>query len=191
VLLASTIAHAVREGIARAAFELRPDVATALAQAMETERSERGRSVLAQLIESSRIASDDRAVMSDTAAWVRIELGSEETLTGNVQTEVDATVADVYRSASLRMSLVRDALLDRSNTGDNTPAFIDIVWRPGTGASVSVMLKGGGSDNASRVSMLTPEEGFEESSEPCLRPSEDRGGACPPLHRRGIATSTR
>jgi len=184
VLRASLIAEAVRDGVTRAACELRPDVASALAAAAVTERSERGRAVLGQLLANAELAAREAVpVCQDTGTvWVRLELGSEETLTGNVQSEVDAAVARAFREAGLRMSLVRDGLLDRSNTGDNTPAFVDVVWRPGTGATVHVMLKGGGSDNASRVEMLAPEAGFEGVRRVVLETVEARAtGACPPL----------
>jgi len=184
VLSASAIGDAVREAVARAACELRPDVAAALVDAAKRERSSRGRAVLAQLVENARIGSEDRVpICQDTGTvWVRIELGSEETLTGNVATEINAAVGSAYRDAGLRMSLVRDALLDRTNTGDNTPAFVDLSWRPGTGATVHVMLKGGGSDNASRIAMLTPDEGFEGVKRLVVETVEATAtGACPPL----------
>lgn len=80
------------------------------------------------------------------------------------------------------MSLVRDGLLDRTNTGDNTPAFVDVVWRPGTGATVHVLLKGGGSDNASRIEMLSPDAGFEGVKRVVLETVEAKAtSACPPL----------
>lgn len=137
-----------------------------------------------QLVANARIAETDRVpVCQDTGSvWVRIELGSEEMLTGNVLTEVNAAVSAAYRDSGLRMSMVRDALLDRTNTGDNTPAFVDVVWRPGTGATVQVMLKGGGSDNASRVEMLTPDDGFSGVKRLVLETvSAKATGACPPL----------
>jgi len=184
VLSATDIATAVRDAIPRIAVELRPDVAAALESAASRERSERGRAVLGQLMTSASIAARDRVpICQDTGTvWVRIELGSEETLTGNVQTEVNAAVAAAYRDAGLRMSLVFDALLERTNTGDNTPAFVDLVWRPGTGATVHVMLKGGGSDNASRIEMLSPDAGFEGIKRVVLETVEAKAsGACPPL----------
>jgi len=184
VLRASSIADAVREGVVRAGSELRPDVARALTAAAASERSPRGRAVLDQLTSNAELAARERVpVCQDTGTvWVRIEVGSEETLTGNVQSEIDAAVARAYREAGLRMSLVRDGLLDRANTGDNTPAFVDLTWRPGTGATVHVMLKGGGSDNASRVEMLAPDAGFEGVKRVVLETVEARAtGACPPL----------
>jgi tartrate/fumarate subfamily iron-sulfur-dependent hydro-lyase alpha chain len=80
------------------------------------------------------------------------------------------------------MSVVADALWDRTNTGDNTPAFVDVAWRPGTGATVHVMLKGGGSDNASRIEMLSPDAGVDGIVRLVLETVEARAtGACPPL----------
>lgn len=184
MLEAGRIAEVVRELVPKAACELRPDVLRALAAAAGAERSERGRAVLDQLIANAGIAADDRVpVCQDTGTvWVRVEIGAESTLRGDLQAAVDAAVAAAYRDAGLRMSVVRDALVDRTNTGDNTPAFVDVAWREGTGATVHVMLKGGGSDNASRVEMLTPDAGFEGVERVVLETVRAKAtGACPPL----------
>ncbi len=184
MLTADSIAAAVSEAVLRAAFSLRDDVTAALTAASLTERSERGRAVLAQLLDNARIAeSDSVPLCQDTGTvWVRVEIGAEEVLAGDVQAAVDGAVAGAYREAGLRMSLARDALLDRTNTGDNTPALIDVTWRRGTGATVSVMLKGGGSDNASRVEMLSPDAGFAGVERVVLETVNAKAtGACPPL----------
>lgn len=170
--------------VPRAACDLRPDVADALRRAAVTERSARGRAVLAQLVENAAIAERDAVpVCQDTGTvWVSVSLGRDETLSGDVQAAVDAAVADAYREAGLRMSLVRDALVDRVNTGDNTPAFLDMSWREGAGATVTVMLKGGGSDNASRVVMLAPGDGLGGVERVVLETVREKAtGACPPL----------
>ncbi len=184
MLSASAIAEAVREALPRIACTLREDVAAAISSAALVERSPRGRVVLEQLVDNAHIAASQLVpVCQDTGTvWVRVEVGGDECLCGDVLAQVNAAVADAYRDARLRMSLVADALLDRSNTGDNTPAFVDIAWRPGTGATVHVMLKGGGSDNASRVEMLAPDAGFEAIKQVVLETVETRAtGACPPL----------
>lgn len=184
MLTAAQIGEAVRAALPRIACSLRPDVEAALIAASGSERSPRARAVLEQLRANAELAAAESVpVCQDTGSvWVRVELGSEEVLTGNVQTEVDAAVASAYRDARLRMSMVRDGLLDRTNTGDNTPAFVDVVWRPGTGALVHVMLKGGGSDNASRIEMLAPDAGFAGVRELVLETVRAKAtGACPPL----------
>lgn len=186
MLKASQIADAVRAAIPDAADSLRPDALVALKAAALTERSPRGRAVLAQLLENAAIAQSDRVPLcQDTGTvWVRVELGVEECLCGDLQSEIDAAVAAAFRDAKLRMSVVRDALFDRTNTGTNTPAFIEVVTaaRPGRGATVHVMLKGGGSDNASRIEMLPPSAGIEGVARVVLETVEARAtGACPPL----------
>jgi fumarate hydratase subunit alpha len=175
VLNASQIAEAVRDAIPRVADSLRPDALAALRLAAENERSPRGRAVLEQLLENAQIAERDSVPLcQDTGTvWVRIELGAEECLTGDVQSEIDAAVALAYRDAKLRMSVVK-----------NTPAFIEVVHAAqlGTGATVHLMLKGGGSDNASRVEMLPPGAGIEGVRRVVLETVEAGAtGACPPL----------
>jgi len=181
---ARAIADAVKHAIAEAAVTLRPDVEAALRAAIDTEPSGRGRRVLAQLLENARIASADRVPLcQDTGtAWVWIELGEGECIPEGLQDAVNGAVAAAYLENGLRMSVVRDALLDRSNTGDNTPAFLDVTVRPGTGATVHVMLKGGGSDNASVLVMLDPSAGEDGVVEAVVRAVEAKAtGACPPL----------
>lgn len=181
---AAAVGRAVYEGVSRAACDLRADVREALERAAAGERSERGREVLRQLVENASIAASDRVPLcQDTGTvWVRLELGAAEGISGDLQAEVDAAVAAAYRDLGLRMSLVRDALLDRTNTGDNTPAFVDVVLTPRAGATVDVMLKGGGSDNASAVVMLEPAAGWAGVREAVVRHVEAKAsGACAPL----------
>ncbi|MDO8848095.1 MAG: fumarate hydratase [Coriobacteriia bacterium] len=178
------IAQAVYGAIAEAATTLRPDVAAAMERAAADEPSERGREVLSQLIENATIARADRVPLcQDTGTvWVWVELGVAECLDGDLAAAVDDAVARAYRDNALRMSVVRDALGDRTNTADNTPAFLDITLRPGTGATVHVMLKGGGSDNASALAMLDPAAGEEGVARFVLDTvSAKATGACPPL----------
>ncbi len=178
------IAEAVRDAIPLAATRLRSDVRQATKAALASERSERARKVLTQIIRNDEMASEEFVpICQDTGTvWVWIELGTDECLQGDLHATVNEAVADAYREAALRMSVVRDALEDRSNTGDNTPAFIDISQRPGKGARVHVLLKGGGSDNSSAMAMLDPAEG-EEGIERFVLDTviEKATGACPPL----------
>ncbi len=186
MLAASAIADAVRTAIPRIAATLRPDALAAMQRAALTERSPRGRAVLEQLLDNACLAERDlMPLCQDTGTvWVHVELGADECVCGDLQTAVDGAVRAAYRDAGLRMSLVGDALLDRDNTRDNTPAFVDVApgARPGTGGTVHVMLKGGGSDNASRVEMLPPSAGFEGVKRVVLEAVEAKAsGACPPL----------
>lgn len=181
---AEAIRDAVYDAVRHAAVTLRPDVRDAMRAALERERSERGKRVLEQLFANAETAARDGVPLcQDTGTvWVWVDLGAEECLGLPLQPAVDEGVRRAFADGGLRMSLVRDALLDRTNTGDNTPAFLDLTLRAGHGATVSVMLKGGGSDNASAVAMLPPSAGADGVREFVLRAvTEKAAGACPPL----------
>ena len=162
MIAARQIASAVREAIPRAAVEVRGDVLDGLRSAAEVERSPRGRAVLSQLVLNAEMAASQGVPLCQDTGTVRVlvEIGVDECLTGDVQLAVDEAVREAFADAHLRMSVVRDAIVDRTNTKDNTPAFVELAQRPGHGATVTVTLKGGGSDNASRLAMLTPADGL-------------------------------
>jgi fumarate hydratase subunit alpha len=180
----ATIADAIHAAVGEAACTLRADVRIALASAAAAEPSERGRGVIRQLLENADIAAADRVPLcQDTGtAWVRLTLGVDEDLPADLQQLADEAVARAYNDFGLRMSTVRDALFDRTNPGDNTPAIVSLDLRPGTGARVEVMLKGGGSDNASALAMLSPSAGMKGVRDFVLATVKEKAtGACPPL----------
>jgi fumarate hydratase subunit alpha len=190
-LTPAALARVVERAIPRIACDLRPDVAAALKRALGTETNERGRVVLGQLVENARIAAEQRVPLcQDTGSvWILLEVGecdaagNKIAIPSNIFSLVDKAVAAAYDAAALRRSLVRDALCDRSNTGDNTPAFCELYLNPHLrGATLHIMLKGGGSDNASRVVMLPPGAGREGVRRAILDAVAEKGeSACPPL----------
>ena len=178
------VAAVVREQLPRLAFEVPADVLAGLEQALVRETSERARQALQLLVENARIAREDRvAICQDTGSvWACLEIGPDVAIAGDVLDGVNAAVAEAYTQCNLRKSLVRDALLDRANTGDNTPAFAEIHVSDKPGARLYLMCKGGGSDNASRVVMLTPSagrDGIRDELVACVRAKA--ANACPPL----------
>lgn len=184
MLTPDAIARAVRLGIAEAATTLRSDVYHAVQRVASREPSPSGRDVLSCILENAQIAGQDRVPLcQDTGTvWVWVELGADECLGGDLYAAIDDAVREAYREGALRMSVVRDALFDRGNTGDNTPAFVDVTLRPGTGATVHVMLKGGGSDNASALAMLEPAAGESGVKRFVVDQVSTKGSsACPPL----------
>lgn len=183
-LSAKRVAGATYDAIRAAAVTLREDVLLGLARAREAEDQPRAQSVLDCLLENARIAREDGVPLcQDTGTcWIRLEIGEELSIPGDILSQVDDAVARAYADGRLRMSVVRDALFDRTNTGDNTPAFTEIATKPGHGATLHVLLKGGGSDNASRVVMLAPGAGVEVVKKVILDcVHEKAANACPPL----------
>ena len=178
------VASALEAALLELACDLPTDIEQGLQMALEREENPRAAEALRLLVENARIAREDRvAICQDTGSvWVCLEIGPDVTVCGDVLADVDAAVARAYDVGRLRKSLVRDALFDRANTGDNTPAFSEIHVSPRAGARLHVMCKGGGSDNASRVLMLTPsagKQGVVDAVLACVR--EKAANACPPL----------
>lgn len=178
------VADTVRGAVGRLATELPGDVERALRAALERESDSRGAEVLHLLVENARIAREDGVAICQDAGsvWVCLEAGPDCVVPGDVFSNVDAAVAEAYTDGRLRMSLVRDALFDRTNTGGNTPAFCEVRFCDRPGARLHIMLKGGGSDNASRVVMLAPgagRAGVVDTVLACVR--EKAANACPPL----------
>lgn len=179
------VAAAVLAAIPQLACVLPSDVRFGLEAARVAEGAPRGRAVLDLLCENAQVAEDDGVPLcQDTGTvWVSLEIGPDVCVRGDVFSDVDAAVARAYDQARLRKSVVRDALFDRANTADNTPAFCDVhpVDEPGA-ARLHVMLKGGGSDNASRVVMLPPGAGRAGVVAEVVRCVCEKGAnACPPL----------
>ncbi len=178
------VARVVRDAVPGLAFDVPNDIERALRGAYERETAPRAREVLRLLCENAQVAHDDRVpICQDTGSvWVCVEAGPDVAVAGDALAGVDEAVGAAYVESRLRKSIVRDALFDRTNTGDNTPAFCEVRLVDRPGARVHVMLKGGGSDNASRVCMLTPgagKQGVVDALLACVR--EKAANACPPL----------
>lgn len=159
---AQRIERAVYDLVLQASYDIGGDICRALRAARETEASDTGRDVIDQLLENYKIASDDRTpICQDTGMMVVFaEIGQDVHIAGG---GFEAAVAQGVRAACaegyLRKSVVSDPLFDRKNTGDNTPAVLHVRLVPGDAVSLLVVPKGFGSENMSRISMLTPSAG--------------------------------
>lgn len=93
-------------------------------------------------------------------AVVYLQIGQDAHIVGDIQAAVDDGVRRAVKEGYLRSSIVSDPLR-RTNTGDNTPAFLytDIV--PGSEIKITVAPRGFGCENKARIAMLAPAEGIE------------------------------
>ena len=166
-------------------FSLPPDVIEALEAALEREESSLGRDVLETLLKNAVIAGRERVPLcQDTGlATVFAEVGQEVHFTGGSFAEaVDAGIAKAQAEGFLRASVVRDACFERVNTGDNTPAMLHTELVEGDGVGITVLPKGGGSENMSRLAILKPADGIEGVVDFVVETVELAGGnPCPPI----------
>lgn len=179
--ITSTVARLCQE----ANFFLPDDVLDALKQARENEESPTGQRVLDRLLGNARIAADEKIPLcQDTgAAVVFLELGQETHIVGgDLNTAVNEGVRRGYKEGYLRKSMVRQPFSTRVNTGDNTPAIIHAEIVSGDRLKITVLPKGAGSENMTRLGMLTPAQGQQGIIDFVVETVDMAGGnPCPPI----------
>ncbi len=160
------------------------DLLASFHKAAETEVSPLGKSVLIKLIDNDRIARDNQVSYCHDTGLVIVyaEVGQDVHLVGgNYEAAIQEGVRKGYAEGYMRKSVVSDPLL-RVNSNDNTPAVIHTDIVPGSEVKLTVVPKGGGSENWSTMKFLLPGEGAEGVKKFVLSVVEAAGGAaCPPL----------
>ena len=112
---------------------------------------------------NTRIAEQERIpICQDTGmAVVYADIGQDVHLVGGtLEDAVNAGVRRGYGEGYLRKSVVSDPIR-RVNTGDNTPAVLHTRLVEGHRVRLAVVPKGFGSENMSRLKMLTPADGMD------------------------------
>jgi fumarate hydratase subunit alpha len=180
----SAIVDAVKKLCIGANLELEPDMLRAFDRALTTERSPAGRQVLQILKDNAQMARTRRIPYCQDTGFVVcfVELGQDVHVTGGgLYDAINEGVRRGYQEGYLRASIVRSPL-DRVNTGDNTPAVIHVDVVPGAEFRLAIMAKGGGCENRSKYTMLTPAAGLDGVKDfiiECVRTAGP--DACPPL----------
>ncbi|HYH03333.1 MAG TPA: fumarate hydratase [Bacillota bacterium] len=139
------------------------DIYASLKQALNREESPVGVQCLRGIIQNAEIAREERTpICQDTGmAVIFVEYGQEVVISGGAfEAAINEGVRQGYQQGYLRKSVVGDPL-KRVNTGDNTPAVIHTKIVPGDRLKITVAPKGFGSENMSRVAMLTPAQGVD------------------------------
>ncbi|MFC1608255.1 fumarate hydratase [Candidatus Latescibacterota bacterium] len=165
-------------------YELPGDVLEKLIRSRAQETSEPAVSILDQIIENARIASEDQLpICQDTGIAVFFaDVGNDVRVDGEgLEVAIQEGTRQGYRNGDLRMSIVCDPLR-RVNTGDNTPAVIHCRCVPGENIVLSFCPKGGGCENMSRIAMLNPGEGRDGVTDFIVDTVRSGGGRpCPPV----------
>ncbi|MDQ3214827.1 MAG: fumarate hydratase, partial [Pseudomonadota bacterium] len=156
-----------------------------LARAYEGEQSAPAKDAIAQILTNSRMCAEGkRPICQDTGIVnVFLKIGMNVRLDGFTGSLEDAVNEGVRRGYTHPDNLLRASIVDppefgRKNTGDNTPAVINVQLVPGDTVDVTVAAKGGGSENKSKFVMLNPSDSIVDwvlSTVPTMG-----AGWCPP-----------
>jgi fumarate hydratase subunit alpha len=158
---------------------------TALRKAREEEKSPVCRDVLDRILENADVAGEEQIPLcQDTgAAVVMLELGQEIHITnGDLYIAVNEGVRQGYDKGYLRKSIADRPCFARINTKDNTPAMIHTDIVAGDRLKISILPKGGGSENCSRLAVLTPAKGRQGVMDFVVGLVDEVGSnPCPPV----------
>jgi len=166
-------------------FSLPDDVIDALIHARKNEKSPTGQQILESLLENARIAAEEKIPLcQDTGtAVVFLEIGQDVHICGSdLITAINEGVRRGYSEGYLRKSMVSHPFSERINTNDNTPAVIHTFIVPGDKLKITVLPKGAGSENMTRLGMLTPAQGRQGIIDFVVDAVDKAGGnPCPPI----------
>lgn len=184
ILNTEVVIPVIKELAMKACYELSDNVINAFKEAYEKEESPYSKETLKLLIDNAELAKKEQvACCHDTGtAVVLLEIGQEISWEGiSLIDAVNEGIRQGYRDGYLRKSMMRDPL-DRVNTNDNTPAVIHTEIVSGDKVHITVMPKGGGSENMGSFTTLVPGEGIEGVKRFVLDSVKYAGGkTCPPI----------
>jgi fumarate hydratase subunit alpha len=185
VLTEQQIASTVEALAMRASVDLPEDVENALRRALEKESSPRASYALNMMVDNARIARQENLPLcQDTGLFhLFIELGEGVALPPAFQEAANQGLRAATEKVPLRSSVVDDPLFSRDNRGDNTPVLIHVEeGGPEGKVRLTIIAKGGGSENATRLFMLLPGDGASGLKARVLATIREKAAhACPPV----------
>lgn len=151
----------------------------------EADENSEIKEILKCIIQNAKIAYDTKKPLcQDTGqVIVFVEVGQNVMLQGDLlENAINEGVKESYIQNYFRKSVVANAVFDRNNTKTNTPAIIYSKFIAGDEIKISVLVKGGGSENKSCLKMLLPTLNEDEIVHKCAKMIFEAGkNACPPM----------
>jgi fumarate hydratase subunit alpha len=147
-----------------AATELPRDVKEALQRAYREEESEAGKTQLKAILDNMDLAEKTRTPMcQDTGSIIfYVKAGGQAKGLDKIEDALLGATKRATREVPLRPNAVDP--FTQKNTGDNTGRFIPFThWEivPGDSVEITVMPKGGGSENVCALGMISPGQGVK------------------------------
>ena len=167
-----------------AVTELPRDVKEALQRAYSKERSEMGKIQLGAILDNIRLAEERGIPLCQDTGLISFYLKAGSQF-GCLE-ETERIIRKAVARATVEVPLRPNALdpITQENTGNNIGRYVPYIhWRivEGDFLEITALPKGGGSENTSALSMLSPAEGLDGSKRFILESVVKAGGMpCPP-----------
>ena len=179
-----TIEDCVYKLALKACLSLTPSCREALNSAYTNESGKACSFALKTLLQNCDTAEKlELPVCQDTGmAIVIMEIGQEVYLEGgSLSGAVNEGVRRAYADGYFRKSICDP--ITRINTADNTPATVHTEIVDGDNINITFMPKGFGSENMSRLYMLTPSQGVDGIIDAIVETVKIAGSRpCPPVY---------
>ncbi|NQU19334.1 fumarate hydratase [bacterium] len=178
----NTITKTVSQLCIQANLNLRRDVLFSLKAAYYRETSPKAKRALGLIIENASIAKKEKlAICQDTGLpIVFLEVGQDiRFVGGDLNKAIQRGIDLGYRKASLRNSIIGDPI----NRGQSkfSPGIIHIDFVKGSRLKITVLSKGFGCENKSKMQMFNPTVGIAEIKKFIVDTVKAAGAdACPP-----------
>lgn len=180
-----TIEAAVYKMCLEANLKLPKSVYERILKVYEDENTGEYKNILKNILKNAFIANKtQRPLCQDTGqVLVFLKLGQNVTIEGkNINIAINDAIKKCYKQNFFRKSIVKNALFNRENTLDNTPALIYTDIIDGDEIKIDILIKGGGAENMSVVKMFEPSASDKEIIDFIYDVVEKSGtNACPPL----------
>lgn len=182
---AEEITKAIARLFMEANYYLPEDVLQALKKGQNDETSKAGKEAIDTILKNAEIAAKEQVPLCQDcgAAVVFVEIGQDVNIKdGDLYEAINEGVRQGYTSGYLRKSMVKQPFSARVNTKDNTPAIIHTDIVPGNKLKITVMPKGGGSENMTKLSAMPPSKGRQGVIDFVIKSTEEAGSnPCPPV----------
>jgi len=180
---AQTVIDKVAEMCVSANRVLPDDVMAAFKKGQAEEENPAAREIFRQLIENAELSKETGLPLCQDCglAVFFVEMGEDVRVEGmGLRQAINEGMKKGYQEGYLRKSSCDP--FTRANTGDNSPAIIHFDLVPGDKLKISMMAKGGGAENMSRVMMFAPAAGWKGMREFIInRVAESGPNPCPPI----------
>ncbi len=175
------IKEAVKSAYLSACLSLDAKLLQSFAKALEQEEKPLAKKVFEILIENAKIAEKEKLPLcQDTGLPIVIVRFSNGISLKGIESAINEGIALAVKEGYLRNSVAHP--LTRKNTGTNTPAIIHWEYCEKETLEIWIMPKGCGSENMSKLAMLSPAQGLEGIKSFVLETVNSAGpNPCPPL----------
>lgn len=183
MIKSATIENAVYKLCVEANTVLSDDVFEKILEASKNETNRDAKQALELILKNAKASFETKKPLcQDTGLVLVFVKVGQNANPESLSQAINSGVEKAYEENFYRKSVVKNALFDRTNTKNNLPLIIYPEFVDGNSIEIEILIKGGGAENMSAVTMFSPTSSEEEIVDYVVR-TVKKGGSnpCPPI----------